>query len=72
MMLRYTGHLEQEAEEIEEAIRVVLKAGYRTPDIDSEGTGHMAKTSEIGKLVCDAVRSSPTCVMIIMLSKLGT
>ncbi len=55
MMLRYTGHLEQEAEEIEEAIRVVLKAGYRTPDIGGEGTRHVAKTSEIGQLVCDAV-----------------
>ena len=34
---------------------MVLKAGYRTPDIDGGGTGHMAKTSEIGQLVCDAV-----------------
>lgn len=55
MMLRYTGRLEQEADEIEEAIRVVLKAGYRTPDIDGGGTRYIAKTSEIGQLVCDAV-----------------
>lgn len=55
MLLRYTGHLEQEADEIEEAIRVVLKAGVRTPDIDSGGTRYIAKTSEIGQLVCDAV-----------------
>ena len=55
MMLRYTGHLEQEADEIEEAIRVVLKAGYRTPDIDGPGPHYLAKTSEIGELVCDAV-----------------
>jgi 3-isopropylmalate dehydrogenase len=55
MMLRYSGHLEQEAEEIEEAIRVVLKAGYRTADINDGGTASIAKTSEIGQLVCDAV-----------------
>ncbi|MCM3901118.1 MAG: 3-isopropylmalate dehydrogenase [Pyrinomonadaceae bacterium] len=55
MMLRYTGSLEQEADEIEEAIRVVLKAGYRTPDIASGETRLLAKTSEIGQLVCDAV-----------------
>lgn len=55
MLLRYTGRLEQEADEIEEAIRVVLKAGYRTPDIDGGGARYIAKTSEIGQLVCDAV-----------------
>jgi 3-isopropylmalate dehydrogenase len=55
MMLRHTGHLEQEADEIEEAIRVVLKAGYRTPDIAGEGMSYLATTSEIGQLVCDAV-----------------
>jgi 3-isopropylmalate dehydrogenase len=55
MMLRYSGRLEQEAYEIEEAIRVVLKAGYRTPDIDDGKTRYIANTSEIGQLVCDAV-----------------
>jgi 3-isopropylmalate dehydrogenase len=55
MMLRYTWHLDQEADEIEEAILAVLKAGYRTPDIDSGGIRYMATTSEIGQLVCDAI-----------------
>lgn len=55
MMLRYTWHLEQEADEIEEAIRVVLKAGYRTPDIDGGGVRYIATTSEIGQLVCEAI-----------------
>src|SRR6266545_3646498 len=55
MLLRYTAHLEQEADEIEEAIRAVLKAGYRTADIKGGGTGSLAKTSEIGELVCEAV-----------------
>ncbi|CAN5609632.1 3-isopropylmalate dehydrogenase [soil metagenome] len=55
MLLRYTGRLEQEADEIEEAIRLVLKAGYRTPDIDDGAHRYVAKTSEIGQLVCEAV-----------------
>jgi 3-isopropylmalate dehydrogenase len=55
MLLRYTCHLDQDADEIEEAIRVVLKAGYRTPDINGGGTRYIAKTSEIGQLVCEAV-----------------
>jgi 3-isopropylmalate dehydrogenase len=55
MMLRYTWRLEQEADEIEEAIRVVLKAGYRTPDIDGGGIRYIATTSEIGQLVCEAI-----------------
>jgi 3-isopropylmalate dehydrogenase len=55
MLLRYTGHLDQEADEIEEAIRMVLNAGYRTPDIDSGRHTYVAKTSEIGQLVSDAV-----------------
>jgi 3-isopropylmalate dehydrogenase len=55
MLLRYTGHLEREADEIEEAIRLVLKAGYRTPDIAGGRTSYMASTSEIGQLVCDAL-----------------
>jgi len=55
MLLRYSGLLEREADEVEEAIRVVLKAGYRTPDIDGEGRRYIARTSEIGQLVCDSV-----------------
>ncbi len=55
MLLRYSGQLEQEADEIEEAIRAVLKAGYRTPDISGCGARYLAKTDEIGQLVCDAV-----------------
>src|SRR5256885_16357063 len=34
MLLRYTAHLEQEAQDVEEAIRVVLDSGYRTPDLE--------------------------------------
>ena len=55
MLLRHTAQLVQEADEIEEAIRTVLKAGYRTPDIDDGQTRYAASTSEIGQLVCEAV-----------------
>lgn len=55
MLLRFSGKLEHEANNIDEAIRLVLRAGYRTPDIDSEGNGYSASTSEIGELVTDAL-----------------
>ncbi|MDQ2855082.1 MAG: 3-isopropylmalate dehydrogenase [Acidobacteriota bacterium] len=55
LLLRYSGGMEQEAETIEEAIRSVLKAGYRTPDINAGSGGFLASTSEIGKLVAEAV-----------------
>ena len=55
MLLRYTAGLEQEAEEIEAAIDSVLNAGYRTPDINADGNGHLATTSEIGELVTEAI-----------------
>jgi len=54
MLLRYSGGLEREADDIEEAIRLVLNAGYRTRDISSGG-GYVATTSEIGELVAEAV-----------------
>ena len=55
MMLRYTAKLEQEAADIEAAIEHVLAAGFRTPDIDGDGRGFLASTSEIGEMVCQAV-----------------
>lgn len=55
MLLRYSGGLEQEADEIEEAIRMVLKEGYRTVDINGRGSKYLARTSEIGEAVCDAI-----------------
>jgi 3-isopropylmalate dehydrogenase len=55
LLLRYSGMLEHEAQDIEEAIRAVLRAGYRTPDIARGNTGYVATTSEIGELVSEAV-----------------
>lgn len=55
MLLRYSGGLEQEADDIEEGIQFVLNAGYRTRDISVGGSGYLATTSEIGELVAEAV-----------------
>src|SRR6266446_2049160 len=55
MLLRYSGGLEREADEVDEAIQFVLDAGYRTPDIRTDDSGYVATTSEIGELVAEAV-----------------
>jgi 3-isopropylmalate dehydrogenase len=55
MLLRYSGGLEREADDIEAAIQAVLDAGYRTPDIHADGNGHLASTAEIGELVAEAL-----------------
>src|SRR5688500_1993863 len=55
MLLRYSGKLELQADNIEEAIRLVQNDGYRTPDINSESAGYAATTSEMGELVIDAL-----------------
>ena len=55
LLLRYSGGLEREADDIEESIQCVLNAGYRTHDISADGNGHLATTSEIGKLVAESL-----------------
>jgi 3-isopropylmalate dehydrogenase len=52
LMLRYTAQLEQEAGDVETAIRRVLEAGYRTSDLAGGRTGpSVVGTSEMGMLV---------------------
>lgn len=55
MLLRYAAKLEQEAEDIEESINHVLRAGYRTPDIKSPVGDVMASTAEMGQLITEAL-----------------
>lgn len=50
MMLRYSFDLEEEADRIEVAIKTVLKKGYRTVDIMSEGKT-LVGTKEMGNLI---------------------
>lgn len=60
MLLRFSGQMEQDARDIEQALLSVLDEGYRTPDIarnepaDRLNT-HLASTSEIGQLVAEAI-----------------
>lgn len=55
MLLRYSGGLEREANDIDEAIQLVLDAGYRTRDIRAGSSGYVATTSEIGERVSEAI-----------------
>lgn len=50
MMLRYTLDLDREADAVEAAVRKVLKEGYRTGDIMSEGCMHTT-TTQMGDLI---------------------
>lgn len=50
MMLRYSFDLEEEATKIESAIKSVLKKGFRTIDIMSEGMT-LVGTKEMGELI---------------------
>ena len=55
LLLRYTARLEQEAQDIETAIRHVLDMGYRTPDLDRGQSKQIVTTAEMGALVTDAI-----------------
>ena len=55
MMLRYTFDLDKEADAIEEAVAQVLKDGYRTIDIMSEGKTQV-NTAEIGNLIVENIK----------------
>ena len=54
MMLRFTFDLDKEATAIEDAVSQVLKDGYRTIDIMSEGKTQVG-TEEIGNLICERI-----------------
>lgn len=54
MMLRYSLDLDEAAAEIEKAVKEVLKKGYRTIDIMSEGKIQVG-TKEMGDLIAAAI-----------------
>ena len=54
MMLRYSFDLDKEADAVEEAVRQVLKDGYRTVDIMAEGCKKVC-CSEMGTLLAERV-----------------
>lgn len=55
MMLRYTFDLDKEADAVEHAVAAVLKAGYRTIDIMSDGKKQVG-TAEIGSLIAEYIK----------------
>ncbi len=54
MMLRFSFDRDTEADAIEQAVTQVLKDGYRTGDIMSEGKQQVS-TSEMGDLICERI-----------------
>jgi 3-isopropylmalate dehydrogenase len=54
MMLRYSFDLNREADRVEEAVKTVLKKGYRTIDIMSEGMT-LVGTKEMGDLIAQEI-----------------
>ena len=54
MMLRFSFDLDKEADAIERAVSQVLKDGYRTIDIMSEGKEQVG-TAKIGDLICERI-----------------
>ena len=56
MMLRYSLNLDQEADAVEQAVKRVLKKGYRTVDIMSEGCTRVS-TTEMGDLLAKEIEA---------------
>lgn len=54
MMLRFTFDLDREADAVERAVRQVLKDGFRTGDIYSEGCT-LAGTGKMGDLIAERI-----------------
>lgn len=54
MMLRFTFDLDQEADDIESAVRQTLKDGYRTGDIYSPGC-KLVGTEKMGELIAERI-----------------
>lgn len=55
MMLRYSFDLDREADAVEDAVRNILKKGYRTVDIMSEGCSQVG-CKEMGDLLADEIK----------------
>ena len=55
MMLRYSFDLDAEAEAVENAVSAVLRDGYRTADIMSDGMKQIG-TKEMGDRICSYIR----------------
>ena len=56
MMLRFSFDLDREADAVERAVDQVLKDGYRTGDIMSDGCTEVG-TKEMGDLICERIKA---------------
>ena len=56
MMMRYSFHLEEEAQDIEKAVNTILDEGYRTADMMSEGMKQVG-CQEMGDLVVKQIEN---------------
>ncbi len=56
MMLRYSFDMDKEADDIDNAVAKVLKDGYRTSDIYSEGMKKVT-CSQMGELISEAIKN---------------
>lgn len=54
MLLRFSLDLDKEADAVEAAVKAVLKEGFRTPDIMSEGCTQVG-TVEMGNLIAERI-----------------
>ena len=54
MLLRYSLNLDKEADAVEAAVQAVLKEGYRTGDIMSEGCTKVG-TVQMGDLIAERI-----------------
>ena len=61
MMLRYSFDLDKEADAIQDAVKEVLKQGYRTIDIMPQEESKKSSVTQIGTekmgdLLCEAIK----------------
>ncbi len=54
MLLRYSLNMDEAADDVERAVKQVLKDGYRTVDIMSEGMKEVG-TKEMGDLIAERI-----------------
>ena len=58
MMLRHSFDMAMAADQVEKAVRMVLKDGFRTEDIRQAGA-RIVGTTEMGDLVAERLRELP-------------
>ena len=55
MLLRYSFNMDEAADAVDHAVKQVLKDGYRTIDIMSEGKEQIG-TAQMGDKICEYIK----------------